>query len=113
MGDDYRALIEAGRVHVLEDGGSVAGLAVLVPEADALLLDNLAVAPACHGRGLGRRLLAFAEAAARAAGFARVRLYTNEAMTENIALYGRLGYRETGRGEDKGFRRVFMEKRLG
>ena len=31
-------------------------------------------------------------------------------MHENIALYTRLGWQETGRGEQAGFQRVFMRK---
>ena len=42
-----------------------------------------------------------------------LRLYTHETMTENIALYTRLGFAETGRGHDAGYDRVFMTKRLG
>ncbi len=34
-------------------------------------------------------------------------------MTENIALYGRLGFRGTGRVNEKGFERVYMAKVLG
>jgi hypothetical protein len=34
-------------------------------------------------------------------------------MIENQALYARLGFAETGRGEQAGFARVFMRKRLG
>jgi hypothetical protein len=33
-------------------------------------------------------------------------------MVENIAFYTRLGYCETARRTDDGFRRVFMEKQL-
>jgi ribosomal protein S18 acetylase RimI-like enzyme len=39
-----------------------------------------------------------------------LRLYTNELMVANIALYQRLGYREVERRQDAGFRRVFMRK---
>jgi len=114
MGDDYDALIAAGRVHVLEDadGDGVCGVLVLLPEADALLLDNVAVAPDRQGRGVGGILLDFAEAEARRLGLPAVRLYTNERMEANLALYARRGYVETGRREEKGFRRVFMRKDL-
>ena len=44
------------------------------------------------------------------AGYATVRLYTNEAMTENIKLYAKIGYAETHRAEEKGLRRVYMAK---
>ena len=78
-----------------------------------MLLDNIAVDPAAQGAGLGRRMLAFAEGTARAAGFGAMRLYTNEAMVENVGLYARLGWVETHRGEENGFRRVYFTKRLG
>ncbi len=112
MGDDYGALIGAGRVHVLEHGGAVRGVLVLLPGDGATLIDNVAVHPDAHGLGLGRALLDFAEAFARDAGHRAVRLYTNAAMTENVALYARRGYRETHRAEEKGFRRVYMAKAL-
>lgn len=113
MLEDYAALIAQGRVEVFEEQGQVLGVLVLIAQADGLLLDNVAVSPAAQGRGLGRQLMAHAEARARQLGLEVVRLYTNEAMSENLGLYGRLGYRETHRAVQAGFRRVFMEKRLG
>ncbi len=113
MLDDYGALIRARCVHVLEQGGEVQGIIVLIREEGAMLLDNVAVDPEMQGRGIGRRLLDFAEETARAEWFRMIRLYTNEVMTENIALYVRIGYVETHRGEEKGMRRVYMQKALG
>ncbi|PTM43617.1 GNAT family N-acetyltransferase [Bosea sp. 124] len=113
MLDDYGALIAEGRVQIVEHDGIVQGLLVLVPQADAMLLDNIAVSPQAQGAGLGRMLLAHAEQAAVAAGYRSIRLYTNEAMIENIALYARIGYAETHRVEEKGLRRVYMIKPLG
>ncbi|GLS19987.1 acetyltransferase [Labrys miyagiensis] len=112
MGDDYDALIRAGRVHVIGEGGQILGLLVLLPEPDAMLLDNVAVDPAHRGSGVGRALLQWAEQTALDAGYSAIRLYTNEAMTENISLYSRIGYVETHRGEEKGLKRVYMTKRL-
>jgi hypothetical protein len=57
-------------------------------------------------------LLAFAEKQAGSASLAEVRLYTNEAMTENLAFYGRLGFEETGRRFEDGYKRVFLRKTL-
>ena len=110
MLDDYSALIEAGYVHVVEHAGVVQGVLVLIPEKDSMLLDNVAVAPAAQGLGLGRLMLAFAERCAIDAGYDSIRLYTNEAMTENLELYARIGYAETHRAEEKGLRRVYMAK---
>ncbi|WP_199258702.1 GNAT family N-acetyltransferase [Paracoccus binzhouensis] len=109
---DHAARIATGQTHLLEGGGAVLGLIVLVAQADALLVENLAVAPGAQGRGLGRRLMDFAEKRARALGLPRLRLYTHVAMVENQALYARLGYVETHRIREEGLDRVYMEKPL-
>jgi N-acetylglutamate synthase-like GNAT family acetyltransferase len=110
MLDDYDALVREGRVQVLEEDGAIVAILVLVPEADYMLLDNIAVAPSAHKRGHGRRLIAHAQDEARRAGFAELRLYTHQLMTENVALYQRLGFVETHRVTEKGFDRVYMRK---
>lgn len=112
MLDDYATLIENGRVHVIGHKGIVQGVLVLIPEDDAMLLDNVAVAPAAQGIGLGRKMLEFTERTAIDCGYHRIRLYANEVMTENVALYLRIGYSETYRVEEKGLRRIYMIKSL-
>jgi ribosomal protein S18 acetylase RimI-like enzyme len=109
---DYREPIARGHCWVAELDRRIAGLLVIVPEDGYLHLETVAVAPETQGRGVGGRLLGFAEEQAAAAGLGEVRLYTNEAMTENLAFYGRHGYRETHRTEQHGFRRVFFTKDL-
>ena len=111
MLDDYAALIAAGRLFVLVANEAVIGIVDLVPETEAMLLNNIAVRPDCKGQGFGRRLLEFAEAQARAAGYSALRLLTNIAMTENLALYGKIGFVETHR-QDEGRWGVFMTKTL-
>jgi DNA-binding HxlR family transcriptional regulator len=49
---------------------------------------------------------------ARKRGLPALRLYTNAAMHENIALYSSLGWQETERRRVNGFERVFFHKRL-
>ncbi len=111
MLDDYAALIDASAVSVLEDADHViAAVIVLIPKADHLLLDNVAVRPDRQGNGFGRALMAFAETEAHRLGFAELRLYTHQKMTENLALYRRLGFEETGRGREAGYDRVFLRK---
>ncbi len=68
--------------------------------------------PEGQGKGYGRALIEFAEAEARRRGFAEIRLYTHEMMTENIALYTRIGFEETHRVSEKGYDRVYMTKQL-
>lgn len=113
MLDDYGRRIEEGAVSVVEAAASgIVGLIVLLPKPDHLLLDNIAVRPEHQGCGIGRRLIAFAEREACRLGYTELRLYTHATMTENIALYARLDFVETGRGRDGGYNRVFMAKRL-
>lgn len=112
MLEDYPQRVTAGHTQVLDDAGRVRGFIVLIPADDYLLLDNLAVAPDAQGLGFGRLLMDLAERTAGAAGYSTIRLYTNEAMTENITLYTRRGYIETHRAEEHGLRRVYMTKHL-
>lgn len=112
MLDDYAARIAAGEAFVVEDAGSVRAVLVLIDEPDALLLDNLAVDPGAQRGGHGRRLADFAEAEAVRRGYAEIKLYTHQTMTENVTYYAKRGYEETGRGEQAGYARIFMRKRL-
>ena len=112
MTEDDPGLIAAGAVSLLEEAGQLLGVLVLIPEADALLIENVAIAPDAQGRGLGGLLLAEAERVAREIGRRRVRLYTNAAMTENIGFYARRGFVETRRATEHGLHRVYMEKPL-
>jgi GNAT superfamily N-acetyltransferase len=112
MTTDYAGAVGAGQVWVAADDGQDVAVVVLIPQADHLLVENIAVRPAAQGRGIGARLLALADEQARELGYGEVRLYTHEAMTENIAYYPRRGYTETHRGGQDGFRRVFFRKRL-
>jgi GNAT superfamily N-acetyltransferase len=58
----------------LKRGAAIAGIIVLLPVTNYLLRDNIAVSPARQGLGLGRRLLAFAEAEALRRGYREMRL---------------------------------------
>ena len=109
---DYPALVAAGETWVGVSDERVVGILVIRPAGDALELENVAVEPACQGRGYGRALIAFAEGHARDLGLRSVTLYTNEAMVENLRLYPSLGFVETGRRVEDGYRRVFFRKNL-
>ena len=109
---DYAEILTSHEVWLAEQAGSVAGVLILEPRADDLLIWSVAVAPATQGTGLGNRLLAEAEARCRALGLARLRLYTGERLAGNIAWYERHGYQQE-RVETLADRRiVHMVKRL-
>jgi GNAT superfamily N-acetyltransferase len=111
MEADHAALVHAGLVFVVGDP-EIVGVIVLRGEDDHLLVENVAVDPARQGQGLGRELLRFAEDEARRLGLPEMRLFTQELMSENIELYGRVGWEEYERQAQNGFSLVFFRKRL-
>ncbi|MGW2619052.1 GNAT family N-acetyltransferase [Streptomyces sp. NPDC001500] len=114
MGADHAANVAAGKVYVTgaPAGGAVAGLVVVEAFADHLFLDSIAVRPDARGSGVGRRLLHFVEAHARALGLPEVRLYTHVLMWENQKIYPRYGYELVGRRVDGPYERLHYRKRL-
>jgi ribosomal protein S18 acetylase RimI-like enzyme len=113
MQADYERAVREHRIDLALLDGALAGLIETIEQADHLLIENVAVAPALQGRGVGRRLMAHAERLAGERGHAELRLYTNARFAENIALYRRLGYRVDREETGALGVAVHMSKRLG
>lgn len=92
---DYAQAVLEHQIDLLEVEGAIVGLVELVPGADHLLIENLAIDPAHQGRGHGRVLMDHALTVARALGLKEVRLYTNKLFAANIRFYQALGYQLT------------------
>lgn len=116
MTDDYHDIIREHEVHVVEPipaiPGKILALLVLIASPERFLLDNVAVQPKAQGIGIGGSLIAFAERRAVQLGYDRIQLYTHECMTENLEMYPKLGYHQSGRLLERGYQRVYFEKRL-
>ena len=69
---------------------------------------NVAVSPNFQGQGIGAELIRFAESKAREKRYSELRLATHVLLGENISLYKRLGWKETGRDQA----RVYMAKNI-
>lgn len=82
----------------------------------AVTVDMLAVNPALQGQGVGGGLLAHAEAMARDAGYAVLRLHTVAKYGHLIRFYERAGFAVTHLGPrpkgDDGHPRAFLRKTL-
>lgn len=89
---DYNAAIRDHLIDLAMLDDRVVGLIELIPAADHLLLENIAVDPAAHGQGIGRQLMRRVEQHAIEMGLPMVRLYTNKAFATNLDFYRRLGY---------------------
>ena len=115
---DFAAAIAAGHVVVLEINETVEGYLISWPEAEAYFVDNIAVDPAYQGSGLGRQLMDYAVREAKNRKLSVLRLCTNSTMTENLAIYARMGFVETHRvlesqfNIETGFPRVYMCRTL-
>ncbi len=118
MTDDYAALVDRRVVTVLTNDGEgdvvgvVVGVLVSWIDGDSYYVDNIAVDPEAHGSGVGSALLEHAVEAAGISGCVRVWLYTNAVMQQNIGYYERRGFVVYDRRSDKGFDRIFFERRL-
>jgi ribosomal protein S18 acetylase RimI-like enzyme len=105
---DFASFVARDVVVVIEEDGELRGFMIAWPEADAYLVDNVAVDPPAQGRGLGRKLFEHAVSDAHRLGLSALRLYTNVTMTENLAMYRRIGFIETHRAMVNGLNRVYM-----
>jgi ribosomal protein S18 acetylase RimI-like enzyme len=112
MTKNYDTAVRLNRIDLAHVDGELAGLIETIDRSDHLLIENVAVAPARHGQGLGRALLAHAETVARAAGYREVRLYTNQKFAANVELYLSLGYRIDREEESELGVTVYMSKTL-
>ncbi|WP_333815693.1 GNAT family N-acetyltransferase [Tabrizicola sp.] len=83
-----------GTFLIAREGGTVLGCVSLKP-VDTTLgeVKRLWVDPAARGRGLARRLMDEVETFARSVGMTHLRLDTNSALTEALALYGKAGWK--------------------
>ncbi|MGW0375441.1 GNAT family N-acetyltransferase, partial [Streptomyces coeruleorubidus] len=70
------------------------------------------VHPTGQGGGVGRGVVRFGDAHARALALPEVRLYTNALMWENQKIYPKYGYELVERRLDGPYDRVHYRKRL-
>jgi ribosomal protein S18 acetylase RimI-like enzyme len=82
-----------------ETAGRLSGCVYLEPQGETLYLSLLAVAPEAQAHGLGRQLLAAAEAHARQAGCRQVKMSVLALRPDLLAWYERQGYHRTGASE--------------
>jgi DNA-binding MarR family transcriptional regulator/GNAT superfamily N-acetyltransferase len=75
-------------------------------------LKRMWISPSVRGMGVGRRMLSELERRARKTGVAILRLETNRALSEAIALYRRAGYVEVEPFSGEPYAHHWFEKKL-
>ena len=112
MGADYRRAIAEHDVLLARAGTTLAGIIETMMRADHLWIENIAVQPVLQGRGVGRLLLDASEDRARRAGLPELRLLTNAAFSDNVALYRRRGFAVTKEEPFMGGITLYFAKRV-
>jgi len=92
--DNHAALLK-----YVAGSGSLQGCVYLEAKGHDLYLSTLAVAPEAQAQGVGRQLLAAAEAYARQHGCTHIKISVLAARLELLAWYERHGYQRTGKSE--------------
>jgi len=94
------------------DDETVGGGCVKLSAPKVGWLKRMWVAESARGLGIGRRLLEALEREARALGATMIRLDTNKALKEAIALYRSAGYRQVRPFNEERYATHWFEKRL-
>jgi GNAT superfamily N-acetyltransferase len=92
-----RAHLKKGSVALAFIAGEPVGAMFIERKEDALFLSRVSVVPERRGSGITARMVAMAETEARREGVRALTLRVREVLAQNIALFQRLGFRETGR----------------
>ena len=111
-GVDLAAEVAADRIWVAARSDEVVGYLRMTPTSGHLLVDSLAVAPADTDAEAGPLLLAVAEQLAWELGVGQLRMTTDAAMQQNLALCQRLGWVEMHREHQGGRDRVVLAKEV-
>jgi GNAT superfamily N-acetyltransferase len=99
------AAAATGTLLLAELGGTLVGCVSLRPREDALHIGKLAVRPDLHGSGIGKALVAAAQAEARALGLKALELQTRIELTENHTAFARMGFVKVGETAHPGYER--------
>lgn len=111
--DAHELTPPAGALLIARLSGQPVGCgAIKLHESAPAELKRMWIAPSARGLGLGRRLLNDLERYAREAGVTVLRLETNRALSEAIALYRRSGYLEVDPFNTEPYAHHWFEKRL-
>lgn len=111
--DDAQLRRPCGTFVIALDGDAPVGCVALKATGAAYWeIKRLWVDPSRRGAGLARQLIHRAEAAAREMGALVLRLDTNLALPDAIAMYRHWGWREIPCYNDDPYAQVFFEKSL-
>jgi N-acetylglutamate synthase-like GNAT family acetyltransferase len=113
--DMIRTAMKTGTILLAERAGRILGCVSVQRKGDCAYAGRLAVEPMEQGIGVGRALLAAAEALARQMGLGRLRVDVRLKLRDNRAFFRALGFVEGAERCHPGFRSptyIELEKTL-
>lgn len=110
--EDFGKHIKNNNLWFIESNNVAAGMVVLTPYNDYVLLQSMCVLPEFQGKGYGKMLLSFGEFYTNKLNYSKIHLYTNSLMERNQEIYKKQGYNEVYRVPYEWGWRVHMEKSL-
>lgn len=102
---DLREKAKREALIVAYHAGRLVGCAYADTRAECVYVGKVAVAAHARGRGIAWRLLAVAEALARASGRTAIELQTRVELIENHQTFAALGFTKSGETAHKGYSR--------
>ncbi len=109
---DFVPLIEKGQMYVAAYNNIIAATMVIIKKKDHFLLKNVAVDNQFQKRGLGKKLLNFAEKMTLDNDVPVLQIYTNAALPELVSYWSKMGFQEAKRIRKGGHVIVYMSKKL-
>ena len=113
MVTDYRSHIDNKQVYVMDQGSDeISCVLILMPHSDHIYLDTIAISPNHQSKGLGTKMVKFAEDFTIEMGYSELCVCTNIHMHENQRFYSNLGFIEAERKTVNGYDRIYYSKKL-
>ena len=105
---NYASEIQNFPVWVVEVDDRIVGGLVMAFGRLSASVENIAVDPAFQGKGIGGKLMRYAESRARERKCQELHLHSDTRLVETISLYRHLGWEEVDRDEF----RISMKKMI-
>ena len=94
--EHIRGYLDRGQLFEIREANDLIGVAVLVADADAVEIWNIALSEEHRGRGSGRRAIELIAAQCRQNGASRLAVGTSDCSLGTIAFYRKVGFRFAG-----------------
>ena len=98
--------LETNVVWVIQNGGTVVACLFGTHKGDAFYLSKLSVHPGARGSGLAAQLMATAQVYAMDHGYRYLDVIARVELTQNHAMFKKLGYEKFAEGRHPGYDRT-------